>query len=43
MAATDTLEKKDIRKKRLKQRKKMDKLQNDLPKRRKRDSRRGAG
>ena len=35
MAATDTLEKKDIRKKAAEAKKKMDKLQNDLPKRRK--------
>lgn len=35
MAATDTLEKKDIRKKAAEAKKKMDKLQHDLPKRRK--------
>ena len=35
MAATDTLEKKDIRKKTAEAKKKMDKLQHDLPKRRK--------
>ena len=43
MAATDTLEKRISEKKQLKRRKKLDKLQHDLPKRRKRDSRRGAG
>ena len=35
MAATDMLEKKDIRKKAAEAKKKMDKLQHDLPKRRK--------